>query len=64
MFVRWRDVDRQIPYQHIQLLFDLDLNRFWFMVLNNASAHTILASEGFRHDWLVLVYLLTYKPAS
>ena len=65
MLVQWRDVDRQIPYQHLQLLIDLDPNRFWFKVLNNASAHTTLAIEVFanqHHDRLVLVYLPTYNP--
>jgi len=51
--------------EHPQLLIDLDLNVFWFVVLDNASAHTTAAVETFAHHHkarLELVYLPTYSP--
>lgn len=50
---------------HLQLLIDFKPNYFWFVVLDNASAHTTPAVEAFacqhRHR-LELVYLPTYSP--
>jgi transposase len=50
---------------HLQLLIDFKPNDFWFVVLDNASAHTTPAVEAFawqqRHR-LELVYLPTYSP--
>jgi len=51
--------------EHLQLLIDLDPNRFWFVVLDNASAHTTAAIETFANqhqERLELVYLPTYSP--
>jgi transposase len=51
--------------EHLQLLIALDPNRFWFVVLDNASAHTTPAIEAFvieHHQQLELVYLPTYSP--
>lgn len=51
--------------EHLQLLIDFDPNRFWFVVLDNASAHTTAAIEAFANDHrdcLELVYLPTYSP--
>jgi transposase len=50
---------------HLQLLIDFKPDSFWFVVLDNASAHTTPAVEAFagehRHR-LELVYLPTYSP--
>ena len=50
---------------HLQLLIDFKPDCFWFVVLDNASAHTTPAVEAFacqhRHR-LELVYLPTYSP--
>ncbi len=51
--------------EHLQLLIDLEPNVFWFVVLDNASAHTTAAVEAFtlQHQArLELVYLPTYSP--
>ena len=51
--------------EHLQLLIDLDQYRFWFVVLDNASAHTTPAVEAFllaHQERLELVYLPTYSP--
>jgi transposase len=51
--------------EHLQLLIDLDQNHFWFVILDNASAHTTSAVETFavqHQDQLELVYLPTYSP--
>jgi DDE superfamily endonuclease len=51
--------------QHLQLLLDLDPDVFWFVILDNASAHTTAAVEAFaqqHQDRLELVYLPTYSP--
>lgn len=51
--------------QHLQLLIDLDPNHFWFVVLDNASAHTTPAVAAFAESHrsrLELVYLPTYSP--
>lgn len=50
---------------HLQLLIDLDPDHFWFVVLDNASAHTTTAIEAFAADHrqrIELVYLPTYSP--
>jgi transposase len=50
---------------HLQLLIDLDQNHFWFIVLDNASAHTTPAVESFAEQYrerMELVYLPTYSP--
>jgi transposase len=50
---------------HLQLLLDCDPDAFWFVVLDNASAHTTAAVESFveQHQaHLELVYLPTYSP--
>ena len=51
--------------EHLQLLIELDPNRFWFVVLDNATAHTPPAIEAFvteHREQLELVYLPTYSP--
>jgi transposase len=51
--------------EHLHLLIDLDPNAFWFVVLDNASAHTTAEVERFakhHHDSLELVFLPTYSP--
>ncbi|MCB0188334.1 MAG: IS630 family transposase, partial [Caldilineaceae bacterium] len=51
--------------EHLQLLIDFDPNRFWFVVLDNASAHTTPAVAAFAETHqrrLELVYLPTYSP--
>ena len=51
--------------EHLQLLIDLDRHRFWFVVLDNASAHTTSAIQTFAAEHrqrLELVYLPTYSP--
>ncbi len=51
--------------EHLQLLLDSDPDRFWFVVLDNASAHSTAAVRSFaarHHDRLELVYLPTYSP--
>jgi transposase len=51
--------------EHLQLLIDLDPNHFWFVVLDNASAHTTPAIEAFVNEHinqLELVFLPTYSP--
>jgi len=51
--------------EHLQLLIDLDQNHFWFVVLDNASAHTTSAIEAFatqHQGQLELVFLPTYSP--
>lgn len=51
--------------EHLQLLIDLDPGAFWFVVLDNASAHTTPAVHSFEQlhlDRLELVYLPTYSP--
>lgn len=50
---------------HLQLLIELDPNHFWFVVLDNASAHTTPAVAAFATQYqaqLELVYLPTYSP--
>lgn len=51
--------------EHLQLLIALDPNHFWFVVLDNASAHTTPAVEAFVNEHaaqLELVFLPTYSP--
>lgn len=51
--------------EHLQLLIDHAPERFWFVVLDNASAHTTTAIETFAADHrqrIELVYLPTYSP--
>jgi transposase len=51
--------------EHLQLLIDRDPDHFWFVVLDNAAAHTTTAIEAFAADHrqrLELVYLPTYSP--
>ena len=51
--------------EHLQLLIDLDPDAFWFVVLDNASAHSTAAVERFAAvhcQRLELVYLPTYSP--
>jgi transposase len=51
--------------EHLQLLISLDPDHFWFVVLDNASAHTTPAIHSFaleHHQRLELVYLPTYSP--
>lgn len=50
---------------HLQLLIELAPNHFWFVVLDNASAHTTPAVAAFaahHQAQLELVYLPTYSP--
>ena len=51
--------------EHLQLLIALDPNHFWFVVLDNASAHTTPAIKAFVTEHaaqLELVFLPTYSP--
>jgi len=51
--------------KHLQLLIDYDPDHFWFVVLDNASAHTTTAIETFAAEHcqhIELVYLPTYSP--
>jgi transposase len=51
--------------EHLQLLIDLEPGAFWFVILDNASAHTTAAIHSFEQqhlDRLELVYLPTYSP--
>jgi len=51
--------------EHLQLLIDSEPDVFWFVVLDNASAHTTCLIETFagQHQTrLELVYLPTYSP--
>ena len=51
--------------EHLQLLIDLDPDVFWFVVLDNASAHSTSAVDAFALNHqarLELVYLPTYSP--
>ncbi len=51
--------------EHLQLLIDGDPDHFWFVVLDNASAHTTRAIETFAAEHrqrIELVYLPTYSP--
>lgn len=50
---------------HLQLLLELDPEAFWFVILDNASAHTTEQLTPFwqQHlDSLELVFLPTYSP--
>lgn len=50
---------------HLQLLLDSDPEVFWFVVLDNASAHTTPALDTFlahNSHRLELVFLPTYSP--
>ncbi|MEM9777080.1 MAG: IS630 family transposase [Chloroflexota bacterium] len=50
---------------HLQLLIDLDPDRFWFVVLDNASAHHTDRVQQFQRenqDRIEFVYLPTYSP--
>jgi transposase len=50
---------------HLELLLDFDADAFWFVILDNASAHTTPDVERFvqHHSHrLELVYLPTYSP--
>jgi transposase len=51
--------------EHLQLLISLDPDVFWFVVLDNASAHSTSAVDAFALNHqarLELVYLPTYSP--
>jgi transposase len=51
--------------EHLQLLINQDPHHFWFVVLDNASAHTTPAVISFaaaHRQQLELVYLPTYSP--
>jgi transposase len=51
--------------EHLQLLIDLEPEHFWFVVLDNASAHTTTTIETFaanHRQRIELVYLPTYSP--
>lgn len=50
---------------HLNLLLEYDSDAFWFVVLDNASAHTAEPVQAFaqaHQDQLELVYLPTYSP--
>lgn len=50
---------------HLQLLLDTDPEAFWFVILDNASAHTTSALDQFLLDnqhRLELVFLPSYSP--
>lgn len=51
--------------EHLQLLIDTGPDRFWFVRLDNASAHSTADVRAFaaeHQDRLELVYLPTYSP--
>lgn len=51
--------------EHLQLLIEQDPDHFWFVVLDNASAHTTSAITAFsatHAPQLELVFLPTYSP--
>jgi transposase len=51
--------------EHLQLLIDSDPDAFWFVVLDNAGAHTTRLIHQFAQehlDRLELVFLPTYSP--
>ena len=50
---------------HLTILLDSEPDTFWFVVLDNASAHTTPALDDFllkHQDRLELVFLPTYSP--
>jgi hypothetical protein len=50
---------------HLELLLQSDLDAFWFVVLDNASAHTTPMLDGFREqyrDRMEFVFQPTYSP--
>ena len=50
---------------HLQLLLDTEPDIFWFVILDNASAHTTPTLDQFLQDnrqQLELVFLPTYSP--
>lgn len=50
---------------HLQLLINIDPHAFWFVVIDNASAHHTKEMEAFESEhWqrLELVFLPTYSP--
>ena len=50
---------------HLQRLIDTDSRAFWFVVLDNASAHKTEHVQAFaaqHHQRLELVFLPTYSP--
>ena len=50
---------------HLQQLVDIEPETFWFVILDNASAHTTPALDPFLQDnrqQLELVFLPTYSP--
>lgn len=50
---------------HLELLLQRDSEAFWFVVLDNASAHTTELLDGFREqykDRMEMVFLPTYSP--
>ena len=50
---------------HLQLLVDTEPQTFWFVIMDNASAHTTPALDQFLKDnrqQLELVFLPTYSP--
>jgi transposase len=50
---------------HLELLIQRDPDAFWFVVLDNASAHTTEMLDGFREQYkqsMESVFLPTYSP--
>ena len=50
---------------HLQLLIDIDPRAFWFVVIDNASAHHTVQMQAFESTYwqrLELVFLPTYSP--
>jgi transposase len=50
---------------HLELLLQSDLDAFWFVVMDNASAHTTPMLDGFREqyrDCMEFVFQPTYSP--
>jgi len=50
---------------HLELLIQRDPDAFWFVVLDNASAHTTEMLDGFREQYrhcMEFVFLPTYSP--
>jgi hypothetical protein len=50
---------------HLEILIQRDPDAFWFVVLDNASAHTTEMLDGFREQYrhrMEFVFLPTYSP--
>jgi transposase len=55
---------QEVQY-HLEVLTQSDPEAFWFVVLDNASAHTTELLDGFREQYkytMEMVFLPTYSP--